>query len=122
MISFDTNYVIRHLVGDDSKQDDKVAKVIKKETLAGHTILITDIVLCEAIWVLESIYEAKRSDILKTLKSLWEETLFIFESPSRISASIDRLEIGKADFSDYLIDETSKEFDRELKTFDKKLF
>ena len=47
--------------------------------------------------------------------------LFEFESEDEVSAAIDRYEKGKADFSDYLIDELGKSHGRELVTFDKRL-
>ena len=121
MIAFDTNYLVRHLVQDDAKQSREVTRVFKREAKKGRTILLLNIVMCETVWVLSSLYNAKKSDILKTLKALEDEVLFEFESEDEVSAAIDRYEKGKADFSDYLIDELGKSHGRELVTFDKRL-
>jgi len=121
VIAFDTNYLVRHLVKDDAKQSREVTRVFKREANEGRTILLLDIVMCETVWVLSSLYNAKKSDILKTLKALEDEVLFEFESEDEVSAAIDHYEKGKADFSDYLIDELGKSHGRELVTFDKRL-
>lgn len=121
MIAFDTNYVIRHLVADDAKQAARVAKVIQAETSAGRTILLPDLVLCEVMWVLDSCYDASKADQLAALDALMSEAAFEFQNTTRIQKATRAFRAGKADFSDYLINEISRETGRTLLTFDKLL-
>lgn len=121
MLTFDTNFLVRHLVGDDPRQAKQVAKAIADEVAGGRTVLLPDIVICETLWVLESLYGATRVDLLETLRALWGESVFEFECRNRFKTAMDRFENGKADFSDYLIAEVSKARGRTLVTFDKKL-
>lgn len=121
MVAFDTNYLVRHLVQDDFRQTKTVRKVLDKELAEGRTILIFDIVLCETVWVLKSVYQAKKSEILNALNGIVEESCFEFENLEQLKLAISRFEKSQADFSDCLIAEKSQATGRELLTFDKKL-
>lgn len=121
MIAFDTNYVVRHLVEDDPEQCAQVAAIIRRESERSRPILLLDIVLCETVWVLESVYGATREDLLTALQSLRSEAAFSFEVTARVDAAIERFANSKTDFSDCLILETVRENDCELRTFDQRL-
>lgn len=121
MVAFDTNYLVRHLVGDDRRQARQVADLIASEIEAGRVILLPDIVICETLWVLTSLYEATRADLVATMLGLSEDTVFRFEFPGRMQAAIDRFAHGRTDFSDYLVAEVCREQGYTLKTFDKRL-
>lgn len=121
MVAFDTNYLVRHLVGDDRRQARKVEVLIAEEVGADRTILLPDVVICETMWVLESIYKATRSDLLATLKALWEDSAFRFECSERMRVAIDRFADGRADFSDFLVAVVCRQYGCLLKTFDKHL-
>jgi predicted nucleic-acid-binding protein len=121
MVAFDTNYLVRHLVQDDARQCRIVAETLISETQAGNRIAIFDIVLCETVWVLDSVYGASRKDLATALRGLRKEPVFEFDNPVRIDAAIKRFETSKAEFSDCLIATISTEHRRRLLTFDKKL-
>ena len=121
MIAFDTNYVVRHLVQDDPSQCKIVAATIAAEVEGGRRILLHDLVLCEVLWVLESVYAATRSDLLTALKSLAAEAAFAFENPGRVNTAIESFERGQADFSDYILLGLCRGAGNEFHTFDKKL-
>lgn len=121
MLAFDTNYLVRHLVQDEPKQCAEVAKVFQREVQDGRSILITDIVLCETVWVLQSAYAASRADILSALKALQDEPSFRFENLKRVAKAIVRFTKGKVDFPDALILEAAHESGAKLMTFDKRL-
>ena len=121
MKAFDTNYLVRYLVRDDEKQTAHVDFVVAEESNKDHQILISNPVLIETVWVLEKVYKASKADILHALQSLQSEWLFMFESSELIKKAIERYRLGKADFSDYLIDVIAISYDAELLTFDKSL-
>ena len=66
-------------------------------------------------------YQARRKDLVRALKSVAEEALFLFEKPEKVKVAIQEFAEGKADFSDYLLLLTCREFGAELKTFDRTL-
>ncbi len=121
MKAFDTNYLVRYLVRDDVKQVARVDSFVAEESKEGRQIFLSNLVIVETIWVLESVYEASKKDILNALNGLEAEWLFRFESRDLIKQVIKRYTSGKADFSDYLIDETAMLHHSELLTFDKAL-
>lgn len=122
MIAFDTNLVLRLTVEDDPAQLAMVRELLAAAEAAGETCLLTDIVLCEIEWVLESAYGATRSDILAALQTLAGERLFEFEDRARLQRALDSYERGRGDLSDYLIGHTAASlgarttfsFDRDL--------
>ena len=121
MITFDTNYLVRHIVQDDPDQCRTVSQDIAREAVAGRTILILDIVLLETVWVLESIYGFDRKAVVSVLSELLEDSAFSFENPGRIKLSLDKFSSGKADYADYLIVAVAESKGLEIQTFDKKL-
>ena len=121
MVAFDTNYLVRHLVQDDSKQSKVVAKIVEEEISQGRAILILDLVLCETIWVLKSAYTANRNDIVSVHDGLLQEPCFEFEDQKIIKSAVLRFKKGKADFSDYILAEKCISKNRSLLTFDKAL-
>jgi predicted nucleic-acid-binding protein len=51
MIGLDTNILIRYLTKDDEVQWQQAATMIE----AGETCFISNIILCEIVWVLERV-------------------------------------------------------------------
>lgn len=49
MITIDTNVLLRYLLADDEQQYSKARNLI-----ASHPVLITDVVLVETIWIIDS--------------------------------------------------------------------
>ncbi len=58
MISLDTNVVLRFLLEDGPAQTQKAAELIE-----NNTVYVTDVVLIEAVYVLEKVYKLSRKDI-----------------------------------------------------------
>jgi len=119
MIGLDTNILIRYLTKDDEVQWQQAATMIE----AGETCFISDIVLCEIVWVLEGkSYRYSKQEILETLELILQSPTFEFEDRSVIYQALQQTKQGKADFSDYLIGaisaskgcRTTISFDRKL--------
>jgi predicted nucleic-acid-binding protein len=119
MISFDTNYLIRHLVRDDPGQCDIVEHELNEQLREGRSVFLCDPVLCETAWVLGTAYGADRNDIYSAILACVNDPAFCFEDQERTRKALNRYRIGKADFPDYLIEEISRSFHAELKTFDR---
>jgi len=103
VIALDTNILIRLLVRDDPGQTALAEQLLQEAADAGEQCLVSDPVLCEVEWVLESSYEARRGDILAAMQELFVADLFVFEDRETLRQVIASYQEGKADFSDYLI-------------------
>ncbi|HXU33641.1 MAG TPA: type II toxin-antitoxin system VapC family toxin [Thermoanaerobaculia bacterium] len=103
MIALDTNILIRLLVRDDPGQTALAERLLQEASDADETCFISDPVLCEVEWVLESSYRAKRGDVLAAMQELLAGDLFVFEDREILHQVIARYQESKADFSDCLI-------------------
>jgi predicted nucleic-acid-binding protein len=121
VIAFDTNYLVRHIVQDDEKQCAIVASILEKETREDRSVRLFDLVLLETAWVLQTVYELNRNELIEVLEELLEDSAFSFDDPTRLRTVIKLYRNGNAEFSDYLILGTARSEALELKTFDKKL-
>jgi predicted nucleic-acid-binding protein len=51
VIAIDTNVLVRFLVEDDAVQTAKVTSLFEQEIADGSTLFVSDVVLCETVWV-----------------------------------------------------------------------
>ncbi len=122
MIALDTNLIVRFIVLDDRDQADRARAFLEAQERDGTCCLVTDIVVCEIVWVLESCYRFERNAIASTLRSLLRARQLRFQSPDLVARALDRYRRGAGDVADYLIDETGRSlgcsgtatFDRDL--------
>lgn len=121
MIAFDTNHLLRHVLGDDPKQCAHVSALIESAERAEEQIHLFDLVLMEACWVLQSGMGFDRDGWSCILDDLLQDPAFSFDDPNRLWKALDRYRSGKADFDDYLILGHSESIGAKLETFDKKL-
>ena len=122
MIALDTNVVVRYLVGDDPGQARQAERIVKEARSSDETAYLSQIVLCELVWVLSGAYGAAKKDILYTLNLLSDDPGFICDDPLRVRRAIDRYAQGSADFSDYLLAEAAADAGAGVTfTFDKAL-
>jgi predicted nucleic-acid-binding protein len=103
VIALDTNILIRILVRDDPGQTALAERLLQEASDADEPCFISDPVLCEVEWVLESSYRAKKGEILAAMQELLAVDLFVFEDREILHQVIARYQESKADFSDCLI-------------------
>lgn len=122
MIGIDANILLRLIVKDDPRQTIQADKLLDESRASSETLFITDVALCETIWVLQSGYDHKKPAILEILHDLIESADFDFRNPESIRLALKLYGDGKADFSDYLIGtRCTEEGCRISATFDKAL-
>lgn len=122
MISLDTNILVRILVADEPKQAAKVRALFDRLDGKGDTAHVTDIVLCELVWVLESCYKFHRPRIVSALNKLRAAKQLKFKNPDELGRMLRAFEVGKGDFADYVIREHAKTAGcTAVVTFDRKL-
>ncbi len=123
MIALDTNVLIRFLVNDDEPQARRARALLEACREKGEACLVTHPVLCEAEWVLESVYKASRANIAAALRILQTTPPFALEDEALVERALRSYTRGKGDFSDYLLGEiaeargarTTYSFDRSLR-------
>ncbi|MDP8208882.1 MAG: type II toxin-antitoxin system VapC family toxin [Candidatus Electryonea clarkiae] len=107
MIALDTNVLLRFLVKDEEKQSQMARNLIERVSEKNEFIFISEIVLCEMVWVLSSSrgYNLKRVEIVDLLKMIFNTKQFAFSDADRIKNALELFNNNKGDFADFLIKE-----------------
>jgi predicted nucleic-acid-binding protein len=103
MIALDTNVLVRFLVEDDAVQAAKATALIEQATSDNTTLFISDIVLCETVWVLTSRYGFSRVEVAEVLRRLVNADHLSFSAQSQHARALAAFSTGKGDFADYVI-------------------
>ena len=85
MIALDTNLLVRFLVVDDEKQSKKAKKMIEGAVSRGEQLYVSEIVMCETVWVLSSAYRFPRSEIVNALTGVVCARNLVFDSTDRLA-------------------------------------
>ena len=121
MKGVDTNILVRFLVGDDEQQAEQVYRMFRKAELDKQELFVSLLVVLELIWVLESVYEIERKDIIDTLNELLLMPILKFEQQSALRQCMQAAQKNSCDLSDLLIAHSAWEQDCEaVITFDRK--
>ena len=107
MIAVDTNVVLRRLLDDDAAQSERARRLFEAEA----DVLITDVVLAEAVWTLKGKrYKATHNDIIAVIMGLLGERNVVFESRQAVWSALNDFAAAHAasrseatDFADALI-------------------
>ncbi len=105
MIALDTNVLVRYLVADEPRQSRAAARLIEAAADQGQSIFISQIVLCELVWVLSYAYELTRKEIATMLNDLRRAAQVEIEDPDQVGRAVERYASSRGDFADYLIAE-----------------
>jgi predicted nucleic-acid-binding protein len=122
VIALDTNVLVRFLVEDDATQTARAAALIEGVTQTGERLFVSDVVVCELVWVLDAAYRVRRGEIGSTLAALLRAKQLRFESTDRLTRAIHAFNAGRGDFADYVIHEHARGAGcDEVATFDRAL-
>ncbi|PJE79887.1 hypothetical protein CI610_01111 [invertebrate metagenome] len=110
MIAIDTHVLLRYLLDDDKHQSPKADKLINGQ----HTVLVTDIVLVEALWTLRGKkYNLSKSQLVTVVQQLFAEPNIRFEDGQTVWRALNDYRLAapvkvgskrkRADFPDALI-------------------
>lgn len=66
----DTNLFIRYLTNDDPAKADRVEKLLDDASAGRIKLVTTEMVMTEIVWVLESGYSLKHSDIAPLMRGI----------------------------------------------------
>jgi len=121
MIALDTNIIVRFLVRDDKTQADLVYARFLQAEGNGEQLFVPLLVLLETIWVLESVYELRRSDVLCAIEDLLHLPILRFETDEVVLTFLNDARRTKTDLADILIGCSAKSTGSEaVITFDKR--
>lgn len=121
MIALDTNIIVRFLVRDYEKQSRTVFTRFKKAESSRETLFVPLLAVLEAIWVLESVYNKTRNEIIEAFDNLKRMPILKFEKEQTIQNMILEGKKSNIELSDLLIALTAKSSGCDsVITFDKK--
>ncbi|MDA3918819.1 MAG: type II toxin-antitoxin system VapC family toxin [Deltaproteobacteria bacterium] len=121
MKAIDTNILIRFLTGDDELQAQKVYAIFKNVESEKKMLFVPLLVILESIWVLESVYDVSRTEILESISELLLMPVLKFDQHSAVQQLVYSAQGNKYDLSDLLIAQSAKINGCEsVLTFDKK--
>lgn len=105
MIAIDTNVLVRFLVEDDEAQTRAAASLIARAGRTGEQLFISDIVLCEVVWVLSTSYRFPNAEIIAMLRKVLHARQLTFRASDMLIRALEAFAAGKGDFADYVIRE-----------------
>jgi len=105
VIGLDTNVIVRYLVQDDPKQSAAATRFIEQSISPDSPGYVTDITLCEVVWVLAQCYGAGRARIKTVLEGLLSSKQLAVEEAALVWKALRAWDASSADFSDALIGE-----------------
>lgn len=103
MIGIDTNILLRLWLNDDPAQSKRIDVLLAAHGSTPGSLLVTDVVLVEAVWTLKSAFEQDKQAQLIAVRSLLDETAFAFEDREAVAAALGLFEAGSCGFADCLI-------------------
>lgn len=96
----DTNILVRHLTGDPPP----VAARATAYLAAGDELFLTDLVVAETVYVLESFYEAPREQVAEAIRSLLAFDSVVSVDPGLLLRAVEVYETDRIDFAEaYLV-------------------
>jgi predicted nucleic-acid-binding protein len=103
MIGIDTNILLRLWLNDDPAQNKRIDALLAEHGGTPGSLLVTDVVLAEAVWTLRSAFDQDKAAQLIAVRSLLNETAFSFEDREAVDQAAYMFEQGTCGFSDCLV-------------------
>lgn len=96
----DTNVLVRHLTGDPPAMASRATELLRDE----RELLLTDLVVAETVYVLESFYAAPRQQIADAIRSLIAFDSIACVDPALLLRAVEVYELERLDFAEaYLV-------------------
>jgi predicted nucleic-acid-binding protein len=117
MLAIDTNMLVRLLARDDVTQAQQADRAIQAGAWVSHLALV------ETLWVLESLYERKPSQLIAIVQMLLAHEHLVVQDPDTVRGALANFSAKPSlGFSDCLMLEVAKRAGHTpLATFDKAL-
>lgn len=96
----DTNVLVRHLTGDPPAMAARATAYLASEP----ELLLTDLVVAETVYVLESFYKTPRDEIAEAVRSLVAFRSVVCVDPALLLRAVEVYETARIDFAEaYLV-------------------
>jgi len=96
----DTNILVRHLTGDPPAMARRATAYLAAEA----DLLLTDLVVAETVYVLESFYEVPRAQVAEATRSLLAFDAIVTVDPALVLRAVEVYETAPIDFAEaYLV-------------------
>jgi predicted nucleic acid-binding protein len=96
----DTNILVRHLTGDPPDMAARATRFLATE----RDLLVTDLVVAETVYVLESFYKAPRGQVADAVRSLIAFESIVVVDPALLLRAVEVYETDGLDFAEaYLV-------------------
>jgi len=126
VIGLDTNVLVRYFTQDDRRQSEIANHLIETQCSRSNPGRISQIVLCELVWVLRRAYGYDKKPLLALLDQLLITAELDIENGEIAWKALAAWRDGTADYSDYLVTlsnqasgcERTYSFDRKLARHD----
>jgi predicted nucleic-acid-binding protein len=103
MIGIDTNILLRLWLNDDPAQNKRIDSLLAEHGTTPGSLLVTDVVLAEALWTLRAAFDQDKAAQLLAVRSLVQEAAFAFEDRQAVLHATEMFERGSCGFSDCLV-------------------
>ena len=103
MIGLDTNILLRLWLNDAPSQNSRIDPMLDAHGGTPESMLLTDVVLAEAVWTLRSAYGQDKAAQLTALRSVLGEIAFAFEDRDTVARAVTLFENSTCAFSDCLV-------------------
>ena len=96
----DTNILVRHLTGDPPAMATRATAYLAE----ASELFLTDLIVAETVYVLESFYEAPREQVAAAMRSLVSMRSVVTVDPALLLRAIEVYETDRLDFAEaYLV-------------------
>ena len=92
----DTNILVRHLTGDPADMAARATAFLAE----AEELYLTDLIVAETVYVLESFYEAPREQVATSMRSLVSMRSVVTVDPALLLRSIEVYETDRLDFAE----------------------
>src|SRR6266436_3878109 len=99
----DTNVILRYLIGDDPPRASRATALMERVEQGQEAVFISEEVLTETVWTLESFYKVPRAEIAERLTALLSVDGVQVFSKVIFSQALQFYSSGRADFVDCLL-------------------
>jgi len=117
----DTNVLVRYLGQDDPSQSAQATRYIETHCTNNNPCFISQLVLCELAWVLESNYNQSRDDVASMVEIILQVSQLEVMESEAVWRALNDYQNSNVDFPDHLLARINEARGcTETMTFDKK--
>ncbi|MCA1675630.1 MAG: PIN domain-containing protein [Actinobacteria bacterium] len=114
----DTNVLIRHLTGDPPSLAERATAALA----GGERLLLTDLVLAECVYVLESFYEVERARVAELMRAAISLPSIATVDPATLLRALEVYEVERLDFAEaYLVAQAEATGVGDILSFDRSI-